>query len=155
MTTAAGTNRRLLVRRDMKSVREALRQIRQSERLAPINLFGRRRPSRMLSYLDRRNRARTSVELPIYVAEVEFDGQAVHWPDDEPREQLALTRDVSLRGIGLAHDSPLSADYAVVTFDLFDGQSISLLLDVRWANIERGFQYLSGGRFVGIVDSKE
>ena len=120
--------------------------------MAPLNLFGKQSPARTIDYLDRREFDRTPVEMPIYLTEVGFDGQQAQPVDGVQPEVLAFTKDVSLRGVGFKHDGPVEADYAVVTFDLLNDEPVSLLLDVRWSNLERGFRYLSGGRFIGIGD---
>jgi hypothetical protein len=90
--------------------------------------------------------------MPIYVTPAVFDGRRVESLKDGVSEILAITREVSLRGIGFTHDEPFEGDYAVVTFDLMDGDAVSLLLEVRWSNIERGYSYMSGGRFLGITE---
>lgn len=155
MAAAASTvtNRvRLTVRRDLRSVRKLLRRVRRSVQLADLFLFGRRNPARTLDYLDRRECDRSPLEIPIYVTPAAFDGRHVESLDDSESEILAITRDVSLRGIGFRHDEPFEGDYAVVTFDLMDGDAVSLLLEVRWSNIEIGYSSMSGGRFLGISE---
>ena len=52
-------------------------------------------------------------------------------------------------------DEPFRADYAIVTFNLLDEDSVSLLLEVRWSNLERCNSYLSGGRFWGITETPD
>ena len=158
MATATSTvteRVRLAVRRDLRSVRKLLRRIKRSVRLADLFLFGRRNPARTLDYLDRRECVRSPVEMPIYVTPAVFDGRHVESLGDGVSEILAITRDVSLRGIGFTHDEPFEGDYAVVTFDLMDGDAVSLLLEVRWSNIERGYSYMSGGRFLGITETPD
>lgn len=145
---------RLAVRRDLRAVRKMLRRIRHSQRLADLNLFGRRTPARMLEYVDRRDLDRSPVQMPIYVTPATFDGRHVEPLEDGECEMLAVTKDVSLRGVGFTHDEPFEADYAIVTFDLMDGDPVSLLLEIRWSNLERG-SYMSGGRFLGITESPD
>ncbi|NIL96430.1 MAG: hypothetical protein GTO53_03415, partial [Planctomycetales bacterium] len=62
----------------------------------------------------------------------------------------AITKDVSLRGVGFTHELLFEGDYALVTFDLMDVGPVSLLVEIRWSNRERGPTYMTGGRFVGI-----
>ncbi len=153
MSTATPACAPVVLQRDPRAIRETLQRIKESERLAPLNLFGRRSPERMLDYLDRRATDRESVELPVYWMPVDLDDASSELLMADPlQEKLAFTRDVSLRGLGLSHDEPLETNFAIVTFELFDGESVSLLLDVRWANLQRRFSYMSGGRFVGIID---
>ena len=144
---------RFAVRRDLRTVRKLLRRIRHSQRLADINLFGRRTPARMLEYVERRDRDRGPVQMPIYVTPAAFDGRHVEPLEDGESVMLAVTTDVSLRGVGFTHDEPFQADYAIVTFDLLNEDPVSLLLEVRWSNLERCNSYLSGGGFLGITET--
>ena len=139
------------MRQDWASIRDTLRRVRRSDRLAPLNLFGRRNPIQMLDYLERRAGDRSSVQIPIYLSPVDFDGQCVTQIEDVPGAIQAFTKDVSLRGVGFTHDDSLPGHFAIVTFDLMNEQFVSLLLEVRWSNHREDGTYLSGGRFVGIV----
>jgi hypothetical protein len=157
MVMAASTvieRARLAVRRDLRTVRKILRRIRHSQRLADLCLFGRRTPAWMLEYVERRERDRSLVEMPIYVTPAAFDGRHAEPLGDCERVMLAITMDVSLRGVGFAHDEPFEADYAIVTFDLFDEDPVSLLLEVRWSNLESD-SYMSRGRFLGITETPD
>ena len=158
MAMAASTvieRARLAVRRDLRTVRKILRRIRHSQRLADLNLFGRRTPARMLDYIERRDRDRSPVQMLIYVTPAAFDGRNVEPLEDGECEMLAVTRDVSLRGVGFTHDEPFQAHYAIVTFDLLDEDAVSLLLEVRWSNLESDNLYMSGGRFLGITETPD
>ncbi|NIP87326.1 MAG: hypothetical protein GTO03_17935 [Planctomycetales bacterium] len=141
---------RFRIRRDLRTIKKVLRQIRQSEHLASHCLFGRRTEARLLDHVERRVAQRAPLELPIYVTVADYDGRdAVVW-EIEGGEALAITKDVSLRGVGFTHEEPFEGDYALVTFELLDAEPISLLVEMRWTNLVRGRLYLSGGRFVGI-----
>lgn len=146
---------KLTVRRDLRAVRKLLKRIKRSARLAELPLFGRRNPAQMLRYLDRRLRDRSPVEIPIYVTPAAFDGWHVKPCDNVEREILAITKDVSLRGVGFRHDELLEGHYAIVVFDLIDDLPVSLLLEIRWLNLQRTDFYLSGGRFIGITECPE
>ena len=154
MTLAASAldyGTRFRVGRDASTIGRVLRRIRHSQQLVDLCLFGRRKPARMLKYVDRRSRERMPVQMPIYVTAVDFDGNYAVVYENTACERLAFTKDVSLRGIGFTHDEPLEANYAIVTFDLLDAPAVSLLLEVRWSNLERGHCYMSGGRFFGVA----
>ena len=153
--SAAPRPTKLAVRRDLPTVRKMLRRIKYSVRLADLALFGRRNPERMADYLDRRHHDRSPVEIPVYVLPVEFDGWHAARIEGADTELLAMTKDVSLRGIGLLHDELLEGNHAVVTIDVLDGRPASLLLEIRWSNIERRGTYMSGGRFLGVSDSPD
>lgn len=136
-------------------MRKLLRRIKHSVRLADLSLFGRRNPVQMLDYLERRHRERSPVEMPIYVTPAAFDGLHTRICEGVEREMLAITKDVSLRGIGFRHDELLEGHYAIVMFDVMDCMPASLLLEIRWSNLERDDSLMSGGRFLGIVECPE
>ena len=146
-----GGQQRLAVRRDLPAVRRILRRIKHTEKLVALNLFDRRKAVQTLDYLERRSINHASVELPIYVMPVDFDGRHTH-NMEEAECILAITKDVSLRGIGFTHDEPFEAHYAIVTFDLLDNNAVELLLEVRWSNRKTGLSQMSGGIFLGVVE---
>lgn len=146
---------KLVLRRDFGAVRDLLRRIKASTRCTDLCLFSRRSPGQLIDYLDRRGCIRSRVEMPVYVAPIEFDGHNVERFGSIQEEILAFTRDVSRRGVGFTHDEPFCGDYAIVTFDLLDGRPASLALEVRWSNIESGSAYMTGGRFFGIAEPAE
>lgn len=148
----------LIVRRDFSVVRRTLKRIRRCDQLAPLNLFGRRNPGRMLDYLDRRACDRPEVQRPVYIVPATFDGK--HVKPSETEAIFAITKDISLRGLGFTHDDPFEAEHAIALFDDISEEAVSLLLEVRWSNIEQvdhsyvtGSFYMSGGQFMGIIDS--
>lgn len=154
MTSATGTARKqpqLLVRRDFVAVRRLVRRTKANLRLADLCLFGRQNRTRVIDYLDRRECDRSRVEIPVFVTPAAFDGRYAE-PLRDQYEILAVTRDVSRKGLGLMHDEPLGCDYAIVAIDLLDGQPASILLEVRWSNVEKDDMYMSGGRFYGIAE---
>ena len=146
---------KLAVRRNLRAVRDLLQRVRQSVRQADSSLFGRPSQDRMLEYVERRGRGRSATTTPIYVTPAVFDGRDVEPLEAGACGMLAVTNDVSLRGVGFTHDEPFEADYAIVTFDLMDGPSVTLLLEVRWANLKRGYSYMSGDRFLGITETAD
>jgi hypothetical protein len=90
--------------------------------------------------------------MPIHVTPVTFDG----WQAEPARDAAllsAVTRDVSLRGVGFMHEAPLRGHYAIVTFDLMDDSPVSLLLEVRWSNVRSGDARMSGGMFLAVADT--
>ena len=156
MAMAASTvieRQRLAVRRDLRIVRNTLKQFRRSQRLADLGPFGRRTAARTLEYVEHRSHRRMPVQMPIYVTPATFDGKYAESLEGAESEMLAVTKNVSLRGIGFTHDEPLESDYAIITFDLLEDKSVSLLLHVRWSQPEWGYSYMSGGTFVGIIET--
>jgi hypothetical protein len=93
--------------------------------------------------------------VPVYVAPATFDGKHAELLGHGETSILAVTRDLSLRGVGFVHDEQLCGAYAIVTFDLLDAEPVSLLLEVRWSNLPRGCAYMSGGRFLAISETPD
>lgn len=150
-TSIASKPARFQIRWDIPSVIDLLRRIRANEQLAELLLFGRKNPARLHDRIERRSRFRSSVQIPIYVMPVLFDGKHAE-TRPECEEMQVLTRDVSLRGVGFTHDEPLDTEFAAVTFDLFDSDPVTLLLELRWSNQRNGAGALmSGGTFCGIA----
>lgn len=144
MVTAAsmvGERVRFTVRQGVRTVREILRRIRGDQRLLAHDLVGNRA------------HGRAPVQMPIYVTPAAFDGICVEPLEGPENVMLAVTRDVSLRGVGFTHDEPFLADYAIVTFDLWGEGPVSLLLEIRWSNLGKNHAYMSGGTFLGITET--
>jgi len=154
-SSVAKHQRKFSVRRNLRTVRDALRRVRNNDRLTTLCLFGGRTPQEALDHVERLASSRDSVQMPVYLVPVTFDGQYAHPIDHGGTSMLAVTRDVSLRGLGFIHDEPLHGDYAIVTFDLLGDRPVSLLLSVRWRNLRRGSAYLSGGRFLAICETPD
>ena len=152
MLQVSETLKQRRLKRDIKTVRALLRRIKDSKPLASLNLLGRRNPTRMLEYLDRRFHGRSAVNLPFYCSPVEFDVSSLDVVSHDWPKNLAFTRDVSLRGIGFTHIDALDSHYAEVVFDLIDDEAVSLLLEIRWANREFGCSFTSGGLFLGVIE---
>lgn len=141
-----------VVRRNLWTIRTLLSSLRQDEPFADLGAFRRRQSvPGSPNCIERRAVARTSVQIPILVTAVSLDDQAVRYRRNSAL--LAVSRDLSMRGIGFTHDAPLTGKYAIVTFDLQNGNTASVLLEVCWSTQQRGQFYLSGGRFQGIVQS--
>jgi len=146
----SGERQRFALRRDVPVVRETLRRIRQTEQLVALNLFDRRKPVQTLDYLERRTHNRASMELPIYVMPVDFDGRHTQHIEGSVR-MPAITKDVSLRGIGFTHDEPFDGHYAIVTLEWLEHDTLALLVEVRWSNLKKGISMMSGGMFLGVA----
>lgn len=155
MTVQASTvtgQERLFIRQDLRSVRGVLRRIRRHVQLIDLSLLGSRKSVKVTRHLDRRHYNRSPIRMPVRVMPVLFDGRHAELQHTGDRGILAVTRDVSMTGVGLLHDEPIEEEFAVVNFDLLDGHPLSLLVEIRWSDIEQSGSYLSGGRFVGAVE---
>ena len=153
--SVAKRQRKLPVRRDPQTVRDVLRRVRNNDGLVTLHLFGRHTPEKMLDYVERRDSSRASVQMLVYLVPVTFDGQYADPIDHGKSSMIAVTRDISLRGIAFTHDESLHGDHAIVTFDLLDDSPVSLLLSVRWRNRRRGSAYFSGGRFLAVSETPD
>jgi hypothetical protein len=153
--SAVNDRARFAVRRDVRTVRKTLQRIRESDYLAHVRLFGRPASSRTLERIERCRRDRGSVRMPVYVTPATFDGRYAAPLEDHQDAILAITKDVSLRGVAFTHDEPVRGDCAIVTFDLLDEEPVSLLLEIRWSNAWKGGSRLSGGRFLAVVEAPD
>jgi len=66
----------------------------------------------------------------------------------------AVTHDLSGQGIGLRHDRPLTTRFVVAEFDVF-GDPVLMVVDARWTKREDELSFLSGGRFIMVVDPEK
>ena len=140
------------IRNDLEAIRRTLKTVRESYHFTNLCLFGRRNPTRVLEYFERRSYDRSAIEMPLYVTPVTFDGQVARVDEGDPCDLFAMSKEVSLRGVGFTHDHSFEAEYAVVAFDLLESAEVALLLDIRWLNLVQGDVYMSGGRFIGIAE---
>lgn len=153
MASAIACPPRLIVRKDLRTVRKTLRQLKESVCLKPLNLFNRRNPEKMLEYIERRSHSRTQANLLVNLTPVRFDGMCIEPYSSYQDSVLGITKDISLRGISVTHDEPLEACYAVATFELDGDITISVLLEIRWTNHAEHGAYYSGGRFLAITEA--
>lgn len=97
---------------------------------------------------DRRQEPRRKLCMPVDLIPVRIiDDQLIMTGD----RVAAVTHDLSGQGIGLRHDRPLSTRFFVAEFDVF-GDPVLILIDARWTRREDELAYLSGGRFVMVVE---
>lgn len=61
------------------------------------------------------------------------------------------TRDISPGGVGFLHDHPLATRRVLLTFDLLDGELLSLVVELTWCRYLGDFWYSSGGRLVAVA----
>jgi len=149
MTVTQTDDLRVRVRQDLTAVRETLEHVIDDESLSVLNLLKPHDPD---GKHDRRDYKRASVQIPLYIACVAFDGEYVEALPDAADEILVMTRDVSLSGIGFTHDEPLLSEFVNVTFDRIDADPVTLLLHVKWSSPKRSLPHMSGGNFLGIVE---
>lgn len=100
---------------------------------------------------DRRTSERFSIQVPIQITPVTFDGERVECLDPGLPAIHAMTRDLTLRGVGFMHQQLLCGDYALLACDLLNRHDVSLLVELRWTNCRKDAAYMSGGRFESLV----
>jgi hypothetical protein len=140
-TTAAATLRSsFVIRRNQHRFQRHVQRLRNWERprarVAPL-VAGRRKP----------------VEVPVHLHPAELHGREVVPTDGGAAGLVAVTRDVSEHGASFAHDEPLHAPHAIAAFDLMSGETILLLVHITWTQKRQDSFYLSGGTFVGVVET--
>jgi hypothetical protein len=117
----------------------------ESVRLSVRSLVARMFPGGLP--VERRNQGRYPYPFLLRIVPVESDGVT------PAREAVVVVgRDLSERGMGFFHPQPLNDRYAVATLQDNSGRSMSLLLDVSWCRFTSYGWYVSGGRFLRVVD---
>lgn len=95
---------------------------------------------------------RRPICVPFTVTPVACDGTEV-WFHKGPCEILSVaSQDLSFDGIKFAHQTPIGEQHFIATFPALESMSASLLVERRWTKEFRLNKYLSGGRFLGVVE---
>jgi hypothetical protein len=100
---------------------------------------------------DRREEPRRKLCMPVDLIPIRIVNDQLIVVGDRV---AAVTHDLSSQGIGLRHDRPLTTRFAVAEFDVF-GEAVLLVIDARWTKREDEHSYVSGGRFVMVIDSSK
>jgi|EndMetStandDraft_5_1072996.scaffolds.fasta_scaffold335801_2 hypothetical protein len=80
-----------------------------------------------------------------------FGPVSVALPDANYIQLSAFARDIAVGGIGLVHLMPLDRGEVVITLPLPNGQTVSLLTEIRWCRDYGNGWYSSGGHFIDTV----
>lgn len=104
---------------------------------------------------DRRSYERFCLKVHFYVTPVAFDGETIEVLDSSCSAVPAITRDLTIRGVGFTHHQLLFGDYAVVECPFLDRGKLALLLALRWSNLRDNGCYMSGGRFEAILCAED
>lgn len=104
-------------------------------------------------HYDRRRGRRIHLRMPITLIPVSEDSTRADVFNVCGAEQIAMTRDLSSQGLGILHDVPLLADFAIVQFDIPGDSPIQLLYEIRWSVRKTQFSYMSGGRLTGVASA--
>ncbi len=127
--------------------RRAFGLIQSSQRKADRQ-FGQR-ISGISLWDDRRIQIRVPTQVPAYLRSAWRKGLTV-FADPDTSPQLAVTRDVSLEGLGFQHDVPPPRPMFLAEFDVFENEPLIVLIEVRWCRKTNDWSYQSGGRIAGV-----
>ncbi len=118
------------------------------------NAFTRSRDRNPLqpSQDERRTAARIIVQVPVTVTPAIVDGHGVRIPKGNCALNAARSRDISLGGVGFAHELPLASGHAVIQFNLAAAEPIYLVLEVAWSHRQPDGSYVSGSKIMGVLD---
>lgn len=98
---------------------------------------------------DRRSDPRHAIEIPFYLWPAAKADTGFECVRGEPI--IAVTRDLSARGVGFRYDVPLSARYVVAEFDCAEQGQIRLLVEVLWRHKQSKHSFLAGGRVLQVL----
>lgn len=101
------------------------------------------RPISLCKSLERRGELRMKFDEPVYLWPVETDHEFAVCQQSQPI--VAVTRDISLHGVGLSFDEDFDTDMAIVEFDLFGEGTEYLLVEIRWKTFLAAHSYACGG----------
>lgn len=104
---------------------------------------------------ERRRSARVPMHVPVQLTSIEVEDGNVRLSAGHRTVLEAVTTDLSLRGVGFSHVSPLSGRHVAVTFELPDSSPISLLVEICWSLPTEGGGHQSGGRFLSLIEFSE
>ena len=127
---------------DPRAVRRGVWRIRMDER-------------RQLGWFAGRAQRRIPIRRAILVTPVIMEGGTLWQPTPVPATVVAYTTDVSVKGIGFAHDEPLPTRHAIVTFDREDEEPVSLVVAIEWFDQQEGDWFRSGGRFIAATGTPD
>jgi len=102
-----------------------------------------------LEVADRRERERYEICLPFYLTPF-FQNETLR-NCGEDRPFIAVTRDLSPRGIGFRCDEPVPLGHVIAEFDSQQTGCIKLLLEIRWRRRQSLHCYLAGARIERVL----
>ena len=109
----------------------------------------RRRIGQSTTSLERRRETRHNLRVPIHIRPASTRGLSA-WCEQDAPQWIAVTRNVSVGGLGFDHDLPLPASRLFVEFDVAAEEPVVLLVEVRWSVRQDEFAYRSGARILGV-----
>lgn len=103
------------------------------------------------THCDRRGSRRVQMQIPVVFTSVEEAGDSDDFVEVCGPDQIAITRDLSLQGLGIVHDMRLMTDLALIQFDIPGESQITMLFEARWTTRKTRYSFVSGGRLIGVV----
>jgi hypothetical protein len=100
----------------------------EAERMAPLDM-----PARITRLLQRPGGGNTAVGEPM----------------------AARVRNISRRGVGLAHNERLERGLVLLEVDSEKGERLKFLADVLWCEPQNGGSYFSGGKILDVVSPSD
>ncbi|MCA9078559.1 MAG: hypothetical protein KDA93_26265 [Planctomycetaceae bacterium] len=106
------------------------------------------------THCDRRSGRRVQMQIPVVFTSVEEAGNSDDFVEVCGPDQIAVTRDLSLQGLGIVHDMRLMTDLALIQFDIPGESQITMLFEARWTTRKTRYSFVSGGRLIGVVNGE-
>lgn len=90
--------------------------------------------------MERRAAERLVVTMPVSISPLDDDLKPGSY------QLNAITRDLSVKGVGLVATSPIARDYVALTFEPFQGDSFEIIAKVIYCN-DLGYYFQIGCEF--------
>jgi hypothetical protein len=94
---------------------------------------------------------RLPMEVEFRVLPVQFDGNDVLLDEGQTGNIAGRTRDLSFEGMAFEHGAKIDERCLVAFFPALEALERALLFERLWTKELPNHEYLSGGRFVGLV----
>jgi len=137
--------------RSQQMIQKAVESINNANEAACRRIMGQ--SPQKLEIPDRRGSGRNQISVPFYLFPAFSPGN-----DFSPRSQqalIAVTRDMSSRGVGFRCDREIPLGNAMAEFDGYRSGRIRLMLEIRWRRRQSLHCYLAGARIVDVLSPDE
>ncbi len=100
-------------------------------------------------FQERRSEPRWIVHQAVRVTPLQSNASSLDPSGEE--SVTAFIRDISTHGVGLLHAHPFGSRRVMVAFSLLDGDTIAVVLELKWCCSLGDFGFASGGTAMGVV----
>lgn len=100
---------------------------------------------------DRRGEGRNKISLPFYLFPVSPSELDVVAANAAAPPLIAVTQDLSTRGVGFRSDTQVPMGQLIAEFDALRAGRIRLLLEIRWRRRQSLHCYLAGARILSVL----